>query len=376
MTLGSLVTLMCMSFLNMIGYGNPSYDSIMTDFALGHSLIVLAAVLVGRKLAIIWFIIVLGALLFVTTQHGWNYQYNYLTPSESNKYEKAVQENKPWAIARKLELEKYGLKPPKISRYFNEWLLFILIAIIISYFFHGITHEMFKVIPTVTEDIKEAIDTTIQEELVNERDQRKLENEKSEAEQAGLKAEMNALKAQFNPHFLYNTLNYFYVKSEEYSEELASSIQKLSEILRYSLMQNPDSKVELSEEIKFLKIMIELHQMRFVEKPFNLNFEIVGEEYIERKRIIPLSIITLIENSIKHGNLANQENPLNIRIETSLDAIDIIISNAKNKRKSNNSTQLGIQNLKRRLELSYPNKHTFEITETEQQYTTHLNLKN
>lgn len=231
----SILSLMGMSFFHMIGFGNPSNDSILTDFALGHSLIVLAAILIGRNASFVWFVIVLGILVYVTLRNGYSYQFNYLTPAESSKYQQALETQQPWALARKAALETNGLNPPKLSRYFNTWLVFILVAFLTAYFFNGITHDMFKIIPTVTEDIKNAIDASSRREIEQEREKNQVEEQRLLFQQEALRAELNFLKSQVNPHFLYNTLNYFYIKAYEHSEELAESIRQLSDIMRYSL---------------------------------------------------------------------------------------------------------------------------------------------
>ena len=95
------ISLMGMSFLNMSGFGNPSNDSILTDFAFGHSLIVLSTILIGRKTAFIWFMIVVGTLFYVTNRHGWDYQFNYLTPKESINYQNAIKKREKWALVRR-----------------------------------------------------------------------------------------------------------------------------------------------------------------------------------------------------------------------------------------------------------------------------------
>src|SRR5919202_3753150 len=113
----SVVSIMVMSFCNMSGLGNPSSDAILTDFALAHSLIVLSAMLLGRPASFAWFMVVIGVLFYVTfVQRGYNYQYNYLTPTESARYERALEQKKPCALARQTELEANLCILEKVTR--------------------------------------------------------------------------------------------------------------------------------------------------------------------------------------------------------------------------------------------------------------------
>jgi hypothetical protein len=157
----SLIPIMLMSFCNMIGLGNPSSDSILTDFALGHSLIIGAILILGRKPALFWFLTVLLVLFYDVQTKGWDYEYHYLTPNEVVNYKKELAEQKPSAIKRKNELAKSNLNPPKITRYFNTWLVFIIVAFIGAYYFSGITLDIFKILPSVVRKVETAMENTV-----------------------------------------------------------------------------------------------------------------------------------------------------------------------------------------------------------------------
>ena len=259
----SLISIMIMSICNMLGVGNPSNDAILTDFALAHSLIVLSAMLLGRQASIVWFLVVVGILVYVAfVQNGYSRRFNYLTPTESARYETALAQHQSWALARQQELNAHALNPPTISRYFNTWLVFILIAFFTAYFFMSITLDVFNVIPTVTEDIREAINTSKRQELALERERSQAEEQKLQQREQTLQAELRALKSQINPHFLYNTLYYFYIKSSEALPELGQAILKLSDIMRYS-MQDDLNLVNLDGEITYMNHLIALHQVRY-----------------------------------------------------------------------------------------------------------------
>ena len=132
----------------------------------------------------------------------------------------------------------------------------------------------------MTDDIKDAIEAT---KVAEER--RLLQQQET------LTTELKALKAQVNPHFLYNTLNYFYIRSQEVDPELADSIIKLSEIMRYSMREDFNT-ARLSEEINYMKQFISLHQLRY---PMYMDFTVTGD--VESKNIIPFLLIGLVENA-------------------------------------------------------------------------------
>ncbi len=181
-------------------------------------------------------------------------------------------------------------------------------------------------------------------------------------------SELAFLKVQFNPHFLYNTLNYLYSKAIPLSEELADGIMKLSDIMRYALKESPDSRVTLSEEIYHLHQLIDLHQARFNHK-LHVSMQVEGD--LEQKRILPLVLISFVENAFKHGNLTNEADPLLIHLSTIDRQIVFTIQNKKN-RNNKPSTHIGNQNVQRRLKLSYADNHQLQIKEDEHYYRCEL----
>lgn len=161
----SILPILLMSLLNITGFGNPSNDSILTDFALAQSLIIVLVIILGRVATSIWFTIVICALVFNVWQRGWNYEYHYSTPTEVTLYKNALANNEEWALKRKAELEQAGLNPPKITRYFNVWMVFICVSFLTAIFFSGITIDILKIIPTVVKNIEGALQNTKELEL-------------------------------------------------------------------------------------------------------------------------------------------------------------------------------------------------------------------
>lgn len=356
----SIISLMSMNFLNMIGFGNPSSDSLLTDFAFGHSLIIITIILLGRTSAFIWFFITLSTLFYVSVSRGFSYQYHFLTPQEAKNYEQNLVKNEPAALLRQIELKKAGLNPPNVSRYFNVWAVMIIQALIVAYFFNGISRDMLKVIPEVEDDINKAIED--QYEIV--RLNALLQEEKT-------KGELHFLKAQINPHLLYNTLSHFYAKAEDFDSDLSKGILKLSEIMRYSLTDSTDNKVLLADEMVQIRNLIDLHQLRYGGKLFiDLEVNIQNKE----AQIYPLLLLSFVENALKHGQLQDKKYPVKISLKTENNFLLFSTNNRKNKAAMVVSTNIGLSNIKKRLEILYPKKHTLDIINESENYQCCLTL--
>src|SRR5690606_16459476 len=129
---------------------------------------------------VIWFVIVLGCLFFnVFLERGVDYQYHYLTPDEVIAYEKGLAEGDPVAIERKETLIQNSLNPPKITRYFNTWIIFIVTSFFCAFYFSGITIDILKILPPVVDNIETAIQDNVKIEM--ELTQKQLETASSAA---------------------------------------------------------------------------------------------------------------------------------------------------------------------------------------------------
>ncbi len=355
----SILSVMLMSLANMLGVGNPSTDSLLTDFTLAHSLIVLSAILLSRVAMLIWSGIVLIVLIYVTFgQLGYSYQFHYLTPNEAIRYEQALEHHQAWALNRQTVLKANQLNPPLASRYFNVWLIFMTVATAIAYFFAGVALDLFKIIPKVTDDIKDAIEAT-----------KLAEEQHLLQQQETLSTELKALKAQVNPHFLYNTLNYFYIKSQEVDPPLAESIMKLAEIMRYSMRENFNT-AHLGEEINYMKQYISLHQLRY---SMYMNFTVTGD--VEKREILPFLLIGLVENAFKHGNMTNPAHPFVVDLNVYEDRIEYFTSNLKNKKPRFESNHIGLSNMRQRLDRAYE-KYTLDINDSNDLFSCTLIIYN
>lgn len=228
--------------------------------------------------------------------------------------------------------------------------------------------------------------------LRDERKQRKiLEEQKMQLEVEKTQANLNFLKAQINPHFLHNTLNFLYAKALPLSAELSEGILTLSDMMRYALSEGntKDGKAPLKDEIEHVRNVIKIQQLRF-NNQLNVEFEVEG--IVNGATIIPFVLITLVENAFKHGDLKSTANPIEIKVkilsENNIAATpathDQTITNrekrklyfyCRNKKKSGPkelSTGIGLQNIKKRLELAYGKNYQFNVKDDGEFYTTEL----
>lgn len=200
-----------------------------------------------------------------------------------------------------------------------------------------------------------------------------IEKAKKEMENQVLNAELKALKYQINPHFLYNTLSFMYAKALPISDELSKAIGKLSQIMRYSLNSTAvDGQVSLQKEIEHINNFIELQQLRFSNNLFvEFYYNIIGKD----KSILPLILITFVENAFKHGVLNEKEHPLIIDLMANDKELSFQIINKINRDIKEKSSGIGLNNIINRLQLAYPGKHNLLITEENNYYTAQLTLK-
>ncbi|MFT3980355.1 MAG: histidine kinase [Ferruginibacter sp.] len=188
-------------------------------------------------------------------------------------------------------------------------------------------------------------------------------------------AEKKFLQSQINPHFLYNTLNYFYSKSLSLSPDLADSILLLSDIMRYSLelKENRHGMVLLHREIEHIQNIIKINQYRFSNK-LNVQFMLAGKP--DAVCIAPLVLITFIENAFKHAELLDSNNPLLIKLDISqaTQQICLVVSNKKKKGPKESGTGIGIDNARRRLDFIYNKNYELNIKDEAGFYHASLTL--
>lgn len=206
---------------------------------------------------------------------------------------------------------------------------------------------------------------SIKKSIRMEQRTRQLEKEVNEAK-------LTTLKYQVNPHFLYNTLSYMYAQARPVSDNLAKSILILSDMMRYSLNKTEENGLILIEkEISYIENFIEIHQLRF-GNDFYVHFEIEG--IISGKKIVPLLLITFIENAIKHGKINEEKYPITIKISIEKTFLTLFVENYKQYGKKDETSGIGLENTKKRLNLLYPNQHTLEIINKTDTFTVTLKI--
>ncbi|PZX54975.1 sensor histidine kinase [Algoriphagus chordae] len=185
------------------------------------------------------------------------------------------------------------------------------------------------------------------------------------------KAELELLKTQINPHFFFNTLNNLYSLTIKQSEEAPKVVLKLSDMMRYTIYEGKKETVSLKDEIEYLHNYIDLHKIRYKKKvDIQFTHNIRGNE-----QIAPLLFIILLENAIKHGLETLSENAfVHIELLSDEDQISFTISNNFERTETPEKPGIGLENLKRRLELIYPKKHTLSIEEAGNVFKAKLNI--
>jgi len=204
-----------------------------------------------------------------------------------------------------------------------------------------------------------------------------LQNEKRELESQNLQSELKFLKSQINPHFFFNTLNNLYALTLKKSDLAPEIVLRLSEMMRYMLYESNEKEVSLEKEINYVMNYIELEKLRQGEK-FRINFNVEGSA--TGQKIAPLMFIPFLENSFKHG-LDNQikSGYVNIEMQLKEKSVELDIENSKPlkvlKPAVPNSGGIGLENVKRRLKLLYPDKHELNIIENPESYKVKLNIE-
>lgn len=200
--------------------------------------------------------------------------------------------------------------------------------------------------------------------------QKNVENER-------LTAELNFLKEQINPHFLFNTLNNLYYLAYTKSPNTTEVIAKLSQMMRYMIYDSNHPLVPLSKEIEYMENYISLERLRLNEEiPIRLRIEGGNpQDYL----IAPLIFITFLENAFKHG-VSNNHPKAWVDVSITLHGNECVyrVENSKipfAKPEAEQKSGIGLQNVRRRLELSYPANHSLLVENLEDRYSVQLNIQ-
>jgi two-component system, LytTR family, sensor kinase len=200
---------------------------------------------------------------------------------------------------------------------------------------------------------------------------REMEQGNKEMKVQKLDSELSYLKAQINPHFLFNTLNNIYSLSICQSEQTPEAVLKLSAIMRYVTQDAGAEKVPLEKELDYLNNYIDLQKLRS-NNNLEILFTVNGDTH--NKLIAPLLLINFIENAFKHGVSNHVACFVNISITIIQSQLTMEVVNKKLEDIQTESTATGSNNTKRRLELQYPGRHLFTIDERDDLYKVTLQL--
>lgn len=185
------------------------------------------------------------------------------------------------------------------------------------------------------------------------------------------RAELALLKSKIDPHFFFNTLNNLYGLVVEKSEQAPEVILKLSDIMRHTIYEGEKERVPLGDEIAYLQKYIEIHEIRY-HKKIEINFDKVADK--DDYQIAPLLLIILVENAFKHGveSLTNDA-ILKIQLMAKANSLYFSVENNFDDR-IDHQPGIGLKNLRRRLELLYPNKHLLQLQQDGGQFKATLEI--
>lgn len=208
---------------------------------------------------------------------------------------------------------------------------------------------------------------------INQREvQSKREIELREVKNVLLQTEQNYLKAQINPHLLFNTLNLIKNLKQKNNDTAEEAILNLSSILHYAMQSGKQDYAFLADEVTQIERIINLNNLRY-DNQTNIRFiKTIEDESIE---IIPLVLLTLVENVFKHGNLIDMHHLSIIEIDSNLQQLSFKTCNPIGAQYQGNLESTGIANIRKRLEKAYPNRHNFSYGENDGLFYTELNLK-
>lgn len=196
-----------------------------------------------------------------------------------------------------------------------------------------------------------------------------------EAETARHQAELANLKAQINPHFLFNTLNSIYALAVKKDDKTADAIINLSELMRYILRDGKDNRIPLQKELDYVQNYIDLQSAR-LGHTVDIRFSTIEEAAAGRKEIAPLILISFIENAFKYGVNPDLKSIVTIHITEKENSLHLTVGNRKvATRKDVLSSGIGLDNTIERLRLLYPGKHQLDITENDTEYLVNLTIQ-
>lgn len=194
-----------------------------------------------------------------------------------------------------------------------------------------------------------------------------------ELERTNTKAELQQLKSQLNPHFLFNSLNNIYALIAFNPEKAQLSLHSLCDMLRYQLYEASRETIPLYKEIEFVRSYCDLMRLR-LSKNVTLDLDLPTEP--NHVVIAPLLFVSIVENAFKHGISQSEKSRIDIMISVCGDRVECVVRNSYFPKKDNDrsGSGIGIENLHRRLELLYPGSYSFTAQKTGEEFVARLTL--
>jgi hypothetical protein len=200
------------------------------------------------------------------------------------------------------------------------------------------------------------------------------ESKKRELEKENLQAELSLLMVQLRPHFLFNTLNNLYSMALAGDPKTATGLSKISNLLKYILYECSEDRVELKKEINLIEDYVELELMRYDER---LEFAFEKQIKDAEVSIVPMILFTFVENSFKHGSGPEPgKSFIHLQLSADREKMSFTAENSYPGLTENKSTNgLGLDNVRKRLDLLYPNSHNLVIDKQESVFRVELQIR-
>ncbi|MCE7041422.1 sensor histidine kinase [Dyadobacter sp. CY312] len=200
-------------------------------------------------------------------------------------------------------------------------------------------------------------------------------------ERDNLSLELNFLKSQINPHFLFNTLNSIYTRTVDVDEQASDIVLKLSDLMRYSLYGANEEKVPLEDEMAYIQNYLDLEKYRHSQNLVDISFAMDGT--VTGYKIAPLLLISFVENAFKHGvNLSRKESFVHVSAVIEDSKLYFTVQNSlpdsnesASPKSDSKNAGIGLVNTRKRLEMIYPDRHEINIVQTEREYEVMLSIE-
>jgi len=256
-----------------------------------------------------------------------------------------------------------------------QYVLLLPVVIAVGVFVHYFVFNTFNYTNSESDSIVSVLIILIITTIIKySRHNVSIRSKLQEAETDRAKTELQMLKSQVNPHFLFNSLNMVYaVARKNNDEETADIVVKPSELLTFMIYNSNVEYISISKEINYIQKYIDLQKIRFVSSDLKVDLYIDGD--IINKPIAPMILIPFVENAFKHGVSINLPSFINININVSDKEVYFYIENSINRNKPfEGKGGLGLENLKKRLAIIYPDKHVLHINKTKHIFKVELKI--